>query len=275
MRRLFDILYFFKEYFLLAFLILVSIILLSVNDNTQIRSIRSITVGAIGFLQDTFGFIPNYFDLRDENKILRGQNVTLADETSRLREASLENIRLRKLLELKERTPYTYVAANVVGKSLQLMRNTITLDVGEKDGVQLNMPIITDAGLVGKVISTSTSYSVGQILLNKDFRASAKVQRGRVDGILFWRGGEKLALNNVAKTLDVQAGDVVMTSAYSSIFPAGIKIGIVSGTKETPGGLFQLVEITPSVDFSRLEQVFVVTHTPDTSRIAVEQHIPR
>lgn len=275
MRRLFDILYFFKEYFLLAFLILVSIILLSVNDNTQIRSIRSITVGAIGFLQDTFGFIPNYFDLRDENKILREQNVTLADETSRLREASLENIRLRKLLELKERTPYSYVAANVVGKSLQLMRNTITLDVGEKDGIQLNMPIITDAGLVGKVISMSSSYSVGQILFNKDFRASAKVQRGRVDGILFWEGGDKLVLNNVAKTLDVQAGDVVMTSEYSSIFPAGIKIGIVSGTKQTQGGLFQLVEITPSVDFSRLEQAFVVTHTPDTSRIAVEQHIPR
>jgi rod shape-determining protein MreC len=199
-------------------------------------------VGAVGLLQDALGFIPNYFDLRDENRILRSQNVTLADETSRLREASLENIRLRKLLELKERTPYSYVAANVVGKTLQLMRNTITLDVGEKDGVQFNMPIITDAGLVGRVISTSSAYSVGQILFNKDFRASGKVQRGRVDGIVSWEGGDKLSLNNVAKTLDVQPGDVVMTSEYSSIFPAGIKIGVVSATKQSPGGLFQSVE---------------------------------
>lgn len=275
MRRLFDMLWFFREYFLLTVLILISIILLSVNDTTQIRRIRSVTVGAIGLLQDAFGFIPNYFDLRDENRILRSQNVSLADETSRLREASLENIRLRKLLELKERTPYSYVAANVVGKSLQLMRNTITLDVGEKDGVQFNMPIITDAGLVGRVISTSSAYCVGQILFNKDFRASAKVQRGRVDGIVSWEGGDKLSLNNVAKTLDVQPGDMVMTSEYSSIFPAGIKIGVVTATKQSPGGLFQSVEIAPSVDFSRLEQAFVVTHIPDTSRIAAEQHIPR
>ncbi|MFN0158093.1 MAG: rod shape-determining protein MreC [Bacteroidota bacterium] len=274
MRRLYDILFLFKEYLLFAFLILLSIALLAVNDAPQIRRIRALTVGAIGFLQDAAGFIPNYFDLRGENKTLRELNVTLADEASRLREASLENIRLRQLLELKDNTVYRYVSANVVGKNLQLLRNTITMDVGEENGVKENMPIVTDAGLVGRVIATSGRFAIGQILLNKEFRASAKVQRGRVDGIVVWEGGEKLWLKNVAKTLDVKPGDVVITSEYSSIFPPGIKIGVVSATGQKPGALFQDVEITPSVDFHRLEEAFVVTHVPDSSRIVLEHIIP-
>lgn len=271
MRRLFDIVNLFKEYFLLALYIVIAIALMAVNDTTQIRTIRSLTIASIGFLQDAFGFIPNYFELARENKTLRELNVSLADEVSRLREARLENLRLHKLLNLKEQSPFTYVAANVTGRTLQLLQNTITIDAGEADGVQVNMPIVTDAGLVGRVVATSGGYSIGQILLHKDFRASAKVQRGRVDGIVAWEGGTALALKNVAKTLDVQVGDAVITSEYSSLYPPGIKIGVVTRTDQPPGALFQTVEITPGVDFSRLEEVFVILHQPDTSRTALEQ----
>jgi rod shape-determining protein MreC len=141
--------------------------------------------------------------------------------------------------------------------------------------VKVNMPIVSEAGLVGRVVATGGRYAVGQILLNKEFRASAKLQRSRVDGILIWDGGPYVQLKNVAKTLDVKVGDVVVTSEYSSIFPAGIKIGVVSSTSQSPGALFQTVEITPSVDFSRLETVFVVMQLPDSSRLALDQRIPR
>ena len=271
MKRLFDILSLFKEYFLLALFVCISLILLSHNDTIQIRTIRSLALAAVGGIQDVFGFIPNYFDLKEENRILREQNVGLADEVSRLREARLENIRLRDMLELKERSRFDYVSANVIGKSQQLMRNTITLDVGELNGVRTNMPILTDAGLVGRVVVTSSGYSVGQVLLNKDFRVSAKVQRGRVDGILVWRGGENLILKNVAKTLDVKPGDVVITSDYSSFFPAGIKVGVVERTEQPQSELFQLIEVRPSVDFARLEEVFVVRYAADSTRIALER----
>ena len=271
MRRLFDIVILFKEYLLLALYVVIAIALMAVNDTTQIRTIRSLTVASIGFLQDAFGFIPNYFELARENRALRELNVSLADEVSRLREARLENLRLQKLLGLKEQSPLVYVSANVTGWNLQLLQNTITIDAGESEGVLVNMPIVTDAGLVGRVVATSAGYAIGQILLHKDFRASAKVQRGRVDGILLWEGGPTLTLKNVAKTLDVQVGDAVITSEYSSLYPPGIKIGVVSKTSQAPGALFQTVEITPGVDFSRLEEVFVVLHQPDSSRAALEQ----
>ncbi len=271
MRRLVDIVLLFKEYFLLLLYVLVSLVLLALSDTPQIRAIRSLTITAVGAAEEVFGFIPNYFQLRSENRTLRGQNLTLSEELIRLREAKLENARLRKLLDLKERSPFTYVSATVVGKTLNLLQNTVTIDVGQNDGIRPNMPIVTDEGLVGRITSVSPRYSVGQILWNKDFRASAKIERDRVDGILQWEGGENLSLRNVAKTLDVQVGDVVITSEYSALFPPGIKIGIVSKTSQAPGALFQTIEITPGVDFSRLEQVFVIVQTPDSARVAAEQ----
>lgn len=272
LKRVYDIVTLFKEYLLFALFLIISVALLAMNDNAQIRAIRSLTVGAVGFLQDVAGFIPNYFNLRGENKTLRELNLTLADEVSRLRESALENIRLHQLLGLKERVPLGYVSANVVGRNFRPLRNTITIDIGENDGVRTNMPVIADGGLAGKVVATSTRYAVAQILLNREMRVSAKVQRSRVDGIVRWDGGDHLVLQDVAKTLDVQPGDVVITSEYSSIFPPGIRIGLVSATRQIPGALFQAVEITPAVDFSRLEEVFVVTYAPDSSRLALERH---
>jgi len=273
LKRLYDIVLLFREYLLVALFLLISVILLALNENNQIRTIRSLAVVTVGFLQDAVGFIPNYFELRRENTVLRELNLTLSDEVSRLREARLENIKLRLLLGLKERAEYKYIGANVVGKNLQLLRNTVTIDIGENDGVRANMPLVTESGLAGKISFAGSRYAVGQLLLNKELRVSAKVQRSRVDGIIRWEGGRNLTLQNVAKTLDVQVGDIVITSDYSSLFPPGIKIGIVNSTRQVPGALFQVVEVTPGVDFTRLEQLFVVVFVPDTSRLTLERRL--
>lgn len=274
MRQLLDILGFFKEYLVLALCILFSAGLLATNDNAQVRSIRSIAIVVIGAVQDVVGVVPDYFSLREENSILRERNVTLADEVSLLRESRLENIRLRRLLALKERSAFTYIAANVIGKNSQPMRNTITIDVGASDGVKYNMPVVTDAGLVGRVVGISGSYAVAQLLLHKDMRVSARVQRPRADGILYW-DGEEFFLKNVPRTQDVQQGDVVLTSSFSTIFPAGIKVGVVSSATIEPAALFQTIKVEPAVDFSKIEEVFVITETPDSARVALEQKFGR
>ena len=271
LKRVYDALSMFKEYVLFGTLLFVSVGLLVQNDSSQIRALRSFSLATVGFLQETFSFIPNFFDLQRENKVLRELNLSLTDEVSRLREGRLENLRLRRLLDLKERGEYRYLSANVIGKTLQLLRNTVTLDLGESDGVKVNMPVVTDRGLAGRVIATSSNYAIAQLLLNKDLRVSAKIQRSRSDGIIRWEGGSSLILQDVVKTSDVQPGDVVLTSEYSSLFPPGIKIGIVSSTRQVPGSLFQAIEVVPSVDFSRLEEVFVVPVVPDSNRIVIER----
>lgn len=268
-ERLYNLLLLFKEYLILSALVVVSFIFLSLNDNPQLKRLRSISAVFLGLAQDQLSFIPTYLRLKSENELLRRVNVELADEASQLREAKLENLRLRQLLGLKERFPFSFVPANVVSKNLTLLRNSLTLNVGEAAGVRVSMPVMNDAGLVGVVVSSSAHYSIVNILLNTDFRASAKVQRSRVDGILAWDGTE-LTLKNIAKTLDVKIGDVVNTSDYSSTYPAGIRIGLITGITEESGSLFKHVVIAPSVEFVKLEEVFVITAVPDSEKTFLE-----
>lgn len=271
-KRLYDIVLLFKEYLLLALYIVLSLLLLARNESWQVRAIRSNLLAVTGTLQDAFGVIPRHFALREENRILREQNLTLTDEVNRLREARLENIRLRNLLTLKERPAFEYRTAHVVGAANQSLRNSITIDLGEQDGIRPNMPVVTHTGLAGKVSALSGNYAVVQLLLHKDVRVSARVERSRVNGIIRWTGGTTLSLSNVANSVDVQPGDVIITSEFSSIFPAGIRIGVIKATHPVPGELFMVVDVTPAVDFDRLEEVFVALHTPDSSRVAIDRH---
>lgn len=279
MIRIFNIFFKFKAYFLLIFLIIVSSFLLFHNNNIQIKQIRSNTILAIGYLQENFSdffnlvWIPHILSIAQENNVLRKQNVILSEELSRLREASLENIRLKKLLEFKQSSKYNLVTAKVVGKSINLIRNYLTLNVGSNDGVNINMPVISEKGLVGKVISVSDNYCIAEILKSKNFKASVIIERSRVPGILNWNGGENLIISEVAKNLDIKVGDIVKTSEYSSIFPDNIEVGTVIAVSYDTGNLFQKVEVKSYVDFSTIEETFVLLYKPDSSRVVLENLI--
>lgn len=272
LERLYTLFLNFREYALLSLFVVLSFIFLSLNDKPQIKQLRSILTVVLGVVQEQISFVPRYMGLSTENEILRRTNIELADEASQLREAKLENLRLRRLLGLKGRPVHRFVAASVVSKNLTLLRNSVTLDVGEADGVRPSMPVVTDAGLVGMVVAASRHYAVANILFNVDFRASVKIQRSRVDGILAW-DGTKLVLKNIAKTLDVRPGDVVITSEYSSSFPAGIRVGIVDQVSEREGSLFKHVVITPGVDFVKLEEAFVMIAQPDSEKVELERNV--
>jgi len=274
LKRVMNILSVFKEYVILAACIVVSLNLLALNDAHQIRDIRSVAIVVVGKLQEQLDLIPNIFTLRQENRILRERNVHLANEVNLLREAKLENVRLLRLLGLKDRPVFTYVSANVIGKNHQPMRTTITLDVGERDGVKPNMAVVSDAGLIGRVVATSDGYAVAQILLHKDSRVSVQIERERVDGILYWDGDEEvLRVKNTPRSANIKPGDVVVTSPYSSIFPPGIRVGIVSRVTLEPGALLHTIDVVPAADFSRMEEVFVITYVPDSSRVVLEQRM--
>jgi rod shape-determining protein MreC len=270
LQRLYDILYEFREYAILSVLIIVSLFLLAMNDNPQIKQIRTISTVIFGGVQEQLSFIPTYFGLKSENELLHHINIELADEAQRLREAKLENLRLRQLLGLKAQLPYKLIAARIVNKNLTLLRNTITVNVGSDDSVQQFMPVVSDGGLIGIVKTVTKHYSIINILLNAEFRASGKVQRSRIDGIVMW-DGKTLGLKNIPKMRDVQVGDVVATSEYSNTFPPDIRIGLVSEVRELPSSLFKSITIEPGVDFVKLETVFVMAYAQDKERIELEQ----
>lgn len=223
-----------------------------------------------GTVQSGLSSIPNVFDLQQENKLLRETNIRLSNEVSNLKEAKLENIRLTRLLNFKEFSGMGLVSANIVNKSIIQTRNTITLNAGEIDSVFVNMPVITDAGLVGRVVSTSRNFSIAQILFNKDMRITVKSQRSRIDGILTYDGVSTLSVINIQKSADIIPGDVFITSEYSNLYPSGIPIGTVVETGNLDN-LFMKIIVVPLVDFASLENVFVVKYIQNKERYALEK----
>jgi len=259
-----------KEYLILTVLLIFSLAFLFSNDNTQIRFLRAVAVGMFGTVQSGLSSIPNVFDLQQENKLLRETNIRLSNEVSNLKEAKLENIRLTRLLNFKEFSGMGLVSANIVNKSIIQTRNTITLNAGESDSVFVNMPVITDAGLVGRIVSTSRNFSIAQILFNKDMRITVKSQRSRIDGILTYDGVSTLSVINIQKSADIIPGDIFITSEYSSLYPSGIPIGTVVETGNLDN-LFMKIIVVPLVDFASLENVFVVKYIQNKERYALEK----
>lgn len=258
-----------KDYLILSLLIVISLILIFSNDNSQVRFLRAVGVGFVGAIQSGMSAVPNVFEIEKENEFLREKNIELSNEVSALKEAKLENLRLTKSLGLKDKNISGVVIAKIVNKSLVQARNTITLNVGESDSVKVNMPVITDDGLVGRIVSASSNYSIAQILYNRNLSISVKVQRSRVDGIMNYDGAGNLILNNVPKSADVKTGDVIITSEYSNYFPAGIPVGTVV-EEGNLDNLFKKVILKPSVNFTTLEEVFVLRHLPEKERLDLE-----
>ena len=271
MQRLLEFLYRFKEYSALSGLTLFSLILMNIGNTTELGGYRSIVVGGIGWMQSAFSWIPNPIALKNENAALRELNLQLSDERAKIRQSIIENAKLRKMLEFKKASTTPLITADIVGKTTTEARNYATINRGKKDGVEVGMPVVTDAGLVGLVVGTSDGYSVMRLLINRESRIAGKIQRSRIDGILIWDGEDALTMKNIPKSYDVQVGDEVITSSYSNRYPANIKIGTVMETRDDGTSLFRKILVKPSVNFLTLEQVFVMKLLPNSERILLER----
>lgn len=247
-----------RNYLTLFFTVVIASILISSNDNEQLRSIRMAVLETTGWFQQLLADFARLRSLKQSNQRLQQQNTEYALQLSQMQAARIENARLRKLLEFKQAHQFEMVAAMVIGSGPGRQFNTIILDRGAIDSVQRNMPVVTADGLVGKILTVSHHYACAQILLDANFRVSVKAQRSRVPGILTWENSEFCTLSAVPKQADIRPGDLLVTSGYSSIFPKGLPVGTVTLTSDTVKGLFKRVRVKPAVNFNLLEEVMII-----------------
>lgn len=248
----------YRDYILHAILILISLIFITSNQNRQIESFKMWMVRLLASIQEQWNSIRAYNDLKQNNEQLLLENTQLALENSAMYEMRLENERLRELIGFKHQSELGLIAARVIVKGTSGLINSIVLDVGAADGVAKNMPLVVADGLVGKVYQVGKNHSIGHLLLDQNFRVGAKIQRSRVTGIVKWEDGELCSLSEVPKRSDVEVGDWAITSGYGEIFPPGLRIGRVINIAESPSGLLMDITIKPSVNFEKIEEVFVI-----------------
>jgi rod shape-determining protein MreC len=197
-------------------------------------------------------------NLREENRQLQEEVSRLKRENSDLRESAQGFERLRNLLLFKERFPATMITAEVLAYSPSAWLRTIVINKGEHDGVKKDMPVVTWEGVVGRILRISPHTAVVLLVIDRNSAVDAVVQRTRAQGIVEGEGGARCSVRYVPRAEDVQVGDTIITSGMEGIFPKGLSLGGVARVVKKDYGLFQEIEIIPSVHFSRLEELMVI-----------------
>ncbi len=263
----------FREYITLTILAGLSLILIANSDSTPVQVLRSYSLVSLAALQSSSNWVATLLSSDQDTETLRDVNVSLMEEVMQLRRLRQENMELRRKIGFRDRSNWPLVPAEIIGKNLSLGQNMITLDVGEDDSVAINMPVINEEGLVGKIVATSGSYSIAMLALHRDFRVTAKIKRSRTDGFIAWKEGESLVLQNMSKSADVLRGDTVVTSEYSNLFPPEIMVGTIVNIGPGDGGYFNKIDVEPRVNFTSLERVFVVRYTRNPARTELEERV--
>ncbi|HLR26137.1 MAG TPA: rod shape-determining protein MreC [Fodinibius sp.] len=262
-----------KDHILTAILLIVAAGLMISRSQGALDNMRRASVTVFSYLEEPLSNLRVYRQALKTNTDLRKQNVLLLDELNRLRSAEQENKRLRNLLEFGRNSTLSLYPVQIVGKELNQTFNLLTVDAGKENGIQEGMPLMGAEGLAGKVIITSQNYSQVMPLYSTLFKVSAKLQHSNAFGIVSWSEKliNELQLNHVPQTVDVDSGEVVVTSGYSNQFPANLPIGTVSRTVPQEGKETQKIFLTPFVDLYSIGAGFIVKSKPDTARTKLDE----
>ena len=225
--------------------------------------ISRLGLGTVGFFQELFAFHHS----QQENRVLKEELASRENLRGLVLELQKENYRLRKMLDFREHSAYELLPSEVIARDPSNWFETITINKGSQHGVKKNMAVVTPEGLVGNILNVSPSSS--QVLLLTDSRraVSAIVMRSREPGdigIVEGSSGENVYLkfSNLPPEANIQPGDIVISSGLGGIFPKGLVIGTVQETGLDQYGLLQQALVLPSVNFNRLEEVFIVLEFP-------------
>jgi rod shape-determining protein MreC len=205
----------------------------------------------------------NYVWLRgvgEENLILQNKLEALTLENSILSEKLIQLENFNRLLNFRDTYAFTTTAANVIGRNLDGYMKYIIIDRGSEDKININDPVVSASGLVGRVSDVYMGTSRVELLYHHDSSVSVFNSRTRTTGILKGDGHGGLYIDYYDRMDNVQKGDIIITSGMGQLFPKGIRTGSVSKIIAPPTGLFQKLFVDSSVDFYKLEQVLVVKH---------------
>jgi rod shape-determining protein MreC len=216
----------------------------------------------------TFGLWTTYLDwknVRAENRRLREEVQELRVQSLRVIETDDENRRLRRLLALQEQLPLTTLSGEIIAREWGGWIRSLTVNRGRGDNVPRLTAVISPNGLVGRVVDVRPGASIVQVLTDPTSTVGAHVLRTRTPGIVEGDPRGTLRFKFMARDgAAIQNGDVLVTAGQGGLFPRGIPIGTVRSIDNRGAALFHYAELTPAVDFARVDEVLLVTG--DTQR---------
>ena len=211
----------------------------------------------------TFGLWDTYIDwknVRVENRRLRAEVQGLRVGALRVTETDDENRRLRRLLALQENLPLTTLSGEIIAREWGGWIRSLTVNRGRGDNVPRLTAVISPNGLIGRVVDVRPGVSIVQVLTDPTSTVGAHVLRTRTPGIVEGDPRGTLRFKFMARDgASIQSGDVLVTAGQGGLFPRGIPIGTVRSIDNRGAALFHYADLTPAVDFARVDEVLLVT----------------
>ena len=199
--------------------------------------------------------------LEVENKQFRVEISELKATNQTLRDLEVENERLRHALQYRERSAFKLVPARINARDASTWWNTVKIDKGSDDGLEPDMSVITEDGLVGKTTTIAKNAATVLLISDENCRVAAMVEGAREQGIV--RGERtstnaepEISLNFLPKSTRLQRGQKVLSSGVGGVFPPGVALGVVNQFEVRP--LDCRATLTPTVPLTTIQDVFVV-----------------
>ncbi|MEZ4861827.1 MAG: rod shape-determining protein MreC [Caldilineaceae bacterium] len=260
----------------LVILSFAALLLMALQLTGQLRPIRSMIsmlaaptqVGATSVgrtVTDAVEFLLEFRTLRQRVSELEEINASLRAENFSLREVEQENERLRKLLEFAQTRPGlelrgAQIVARVIAQESTNFLDYIEVDLGATEGIAVGMPVVTEQGLVGRVSEVNDATAKVLLITDPSSAVNAILQSSRLNGVLRGTPDGNLLMDFIPQGPVFSVGEVVLTSGIGVRFPKGIPIGQVIERRQRDIDIFQQAVIRPTIDFSRLELVAIVTN---------------
>lgn len=238
-------------------------------ENLLIDSFAPVQDSVTSFRSRVSSFFDHYLmniGASKDNYLLKSKVKELENQIYKLSEVARENKRLKRLLQFGDEIAYKKILAQVVAWDASSDFRVIRINKGLKDGVSLQSPVITSQGLVGYIYRLTDHFADILTVLDGKNRVDGLIKRVRAHGIVEGFNNEKSIMKYVSRAEPIILGDIVMTSGLGNIYPKGINIGSVSKIERESYGITQKVEITPAVDFGRLEEVAILSSEGDEQK---------
>lgn len=209
-----------------------------------------------------------FFTVPRDVATLRQENATLKDHVSQLqsellaaRQQLTETDILYALLDYARAKPENkYVAASVIGRDPSPFVKYIIVNHGSDDGIVKGMPVVTQQGLVGKVVAVTATAARVQLITDPGSIINVRLEEANTDGQVAGSVTGDVSLDMVNPGIDLLQGDLILTSGLGGIYPADILIGQVLSPETSENKLFQKASVQPVVDFVNLRAVLIITN---------------
>ena len=218
-----------------------------------------------GTIRNTWDGYIFLVSVKKENDELKNSLGSLAEENNKLREELALKARIETLEDFGAEHQLKGVVAGIVSVSglggSSGWTRTMVINKGENYGIQADMPVISRAGVVGRIINTGETTSTVLLLTDPRSNINAVAQRTRLRGIA---GGasDDITLKYINRLNDIAVGDVILTAGLADIFPKGTPIGTVVSVEDGKDTFFKDVRLKPAADIGNLEEVLVIATAP-------------